>query len=174
MASNLVVRSVPGERFTQEVEAGKHRLVGDEPESYGGSDRGPGPYDYLLAALGTCTSMTLRMYAERKGWALEGVEVRLSQGRIHARDCEDCETEEGMIYEIQSEVRLEGDLDETQRKRLLRDCHPLSRTSDPLFRDQDPNNRGIGTYVHYRRQIGALSPPHNLFLWLPLQSIETL
>ena len=67
MASGVIVRSVSGERFTQEVEAGKHTLLGDEPESYGGADRCPGPYDYLLTALGTCTSITLRMYAERKG-----------------------------------------------------------------------------------------------------------
>ena len=119
MASDVVVRSIPGERYTQEVDAGKHALLGDEPEAFGGSDRGPGPYDYLLAALGTCTSITLRMYAERKGWPLESVEVRLSHTRIHARDCEDCETEDGMLHEIQSKVRLEGDLEESQRKRLL-------------------------------------------------------
>jgi len=106
-------------RFTQEVDAGGHTLLGDEPEASGGSNRGPGPYDYLLTALGTCTSITLRMYAERKGWALENVEGRLSHGRIHATDCEDCETKEGVIHEIRSEVRLDGNLDETQRKRLL-------------------------------------------------------
>ena len=119
MASDVVVRSVSGERYLQEVDAGHHRLLGDEPEAVGGSDRGPGPYDYLLIALGTCTSITLRMYADRKGWALESVEVRLSHARIHARDCEDCETKEGMLHEIQSAVRLKGDLDEPQRKRLL-------------------------------------------------------
>jgi uncharacterized OsmC-like protein len=119
MAQKLVVRSVAGERFTQVVEVGKYKLLADEPESYGGSDRGPGPYDYLLTALGACTSMTLRMYAERKGWELYSVEVRLSHNRIHAKDCEDCETKVGMLDQIGSEIRLEGDLDEAQRKRLL-------------------------------------------------------
>ncbi len=119
MASNVVVRSVSGERFTQVVETGKHQLFADEPESFGGSDRGPGPYEYLLAALGTRTSMTLRMYAERKGLTLQSVAVRLSHKRIHAKDCEDCETKEGMLDEIRSEIHLEGDLDEAQRKRLL-------------------------------------------------------
>jgi putative redox protein len=82
-----------GEGLRTEVEAGGHTLVADEPESLGGTDEGPTPYDYFLAALGGCTAMTLRMYADRKGWPLESVTVRLSQDRIHATDCEECETE---------------------------------------------------------------------------------
>lgn len=119
MPSNVVVRSVPGERFTQEVEAGKHRLIGDEPESVGGADRGPTPYEYLLAGLGTCTSMTVRMYADRKGWPLESVEVRLSHARVHAKDCEDAEARPTMLDEITSEVHLTGPLDDQQRERIM-------------------------------------------------------
>ena len=80
-----------GEGLRTEVEAGGHTVVADEPENLGGTDTGPTPYDYLLAALGGCTAMTLRMYADRKGWPLESVTVRLSQERIHAADCEDCQ-----------------------------------------------------------------------------------
>ena len=119
MASIAVVRSVSGELFTQVVETGKHQLFADEPESFGGSDRGPGPYEYLLAALGTWTSMTLRMYAKRKNFALLNVEIQLNHVRIHAKDCHDCETKEGMLDEIHSEIHLDGDLDEAQRERLL-------------------------------------------------------
>jgi putative redox protein len=119
MAATVVVRSVAGETYTQEVETGGHRLVADEPVSVGGADRGPGPYEYLLAGLGACISMTLRMYAGRKGMALEGVEVRLSHRRVHARDCEDCESAGSMLDEIESEVRLRGDLDDAERARLM-------------------------------------------------------
>jgi putative redox protein len=112
MASNVVVRAVSGERFTQIVEAGKHQLFADELKPVGGSDRGPGPYEYLLTALGARTSMTLRMYAERKNIALRNVEVSLTHKCIHDNDCEDCETEKGMLDEIHSEIHLEGDLDE--------------------------------------------------------------
>jgi putative redox protein len=111
MAQEVVVRSVPDERFTQIIETGEHQFFADEPEPFGGSDRGPGPYDYLLVALGSCTSMTLRMYAERKGFALHSVEVRLSHNRIHAEDCDDCETKKGMLDEIGSEIHMEGDFD---------------------------------------------------------------
>lgn len=130
MASNVTVRSISGARFTQEIDAGGHALLADEPEAYGGAARGPGPYDYLLSALGACTSMTLRLYAERKGWALEAVEVRLSHARIHARDCGDCETVEGMLDEIQSTIRLTGDLDDAQRDRLMEIAErcPVHRT----------------------------------------------
>lgn len=130
MASKVIVRSVPGERFAQHVVAGKHTLVGDEPVSAGGSDSGPGPYEYLLGALGTCTAITLQMYAQRKGMPLEAVEVRLEHGRIHARDCEDCESEDGLLDEIHGEIRLSGELDDAQRERLLVIAHrcPVHRT----------------------------------------------
>jgi putative redox protein len=104
--------------------------VADEPESLGGTDTGPNPYDYLLAALGGCTAMTLRIYADRRGWPLESVTVRLSQDRIHANDCEECETEEGRIDRIEREIELVGSLEEKQRRRLLEiaDMCPVHRT----------------------------------------------
>ena len=126
--TRVVVRT--GEGLRTEVEAGGHGLVADEPESLGGTDAGPTPYDYLLAALGGCTAMTLRMYADRKGWPLESVTVRLSQERIHATDCGECETEEGRIDRIGREIELVGTLDEEQRRRLLEvaDMCPVHRT----------------------------------------------
>jgi uncharacterized OsmC-like protein len=119
-----------GEGLRTEVSAGGHALVADEPENLGGTDEGPNPYDLLLAALGGCTAMTLRMYADRKGWPLESVTVRLSQDRIHAKDCEECETEEGRIDRIQREIELGGPLEEKQRRRLVEiaDMCPVHRT----------------------------------------------
>ena len=90
-----------GEGLRTEIEAAGHTVIADEPESLGGTDAGPTPYDYLLAALGGCTAMTLRIYADRKDRPLESVTVRLSQKRIHAKDCEECETEEGRIDRIE-------------------------------------------------------------------------
>ena len=104
--------------YTQQITAGQHRLVADEPKPIG-DDAGPTPYDLLLAALGSCTSMTLRMYADRKGWPLERVRVTLRHSRIHARDCSDCETSVGFVDQIDRDIELTGDLDDTQRQRLL-------------------------------------------------------
>jgi len=104
--------------YTQQITAGHHRLVADEPQPIG-DDTGPTPYDLLLAALGACTSMTVRMYANRKGWPLERVRVTLQHSRIHAQDCADCETRIGWIDHIDRDIELAGDLDETQRQRLL-------------------------------------------------------
>ena len=105
--------------FGQTVEAGRHRFVADEPMDVGGLDGGPGPYDLLLAALGACTSMTLRMYANRKKWPLKRTAITLSHKKIHAEDCAECETEEGRVDRIERTVTLEGDLDADQRQRLL-------------------------------------------------------
>src|ERR671938_928405 len=119
-----------GTALRTEATANAHALVADEPVSAGGADSGPTPYDYLLAALGSCTAMTLRMYADRKGWPLESVTVRLSQERVHATDCEECETEEGRIDRIEREIELAGPLGEEQRRRLLEiaDKCPVHRT----------------------------------------------
>jgi putative redox protein len=104
--------------YTQEITAGHHRLVADEPRPIG-DDAGPTPYDLLLAALGACTSMTVRMYANRKGWPLERVRVTLRHSRIHAEDCADCETKKGFISQIDRDIELIGELDDTQRERLM-------------------------------------------------------
>lgn len=108
-----------GVGFAQEVVVGPHRLVADEPAGVGGSDAGPNPYDLLLASLGSCTSMTVALYARRKQWPLEAVTVRLRHARIHATDCRDCETREGMIDRIEVALELVGALTEAQRARLL-------------------------------------------------------
>ena len=97
----------------------------------GGDDKGPGPYDYLLAALGSCTSMTMRMYANHKKWPLEGVSVSLAHSRIHVKDCEDCETEKGLVSEIRREISIDGpELSEAQLARLMEiaDRCPVHRT----------------------------------------------
>jgi putative redox protein len=103
--------------YTQQITAGHHQLVADEPRPIG-DDAGPTPYDLLLAALGACTSMTVRMYADRKGWPVERVRVSLRHSRIHAEDCAECETTAGWIDQIDRDIELTGDLDDTQRQRL--------------------------------------------------------
>ena len=128
-AGPVVVRgSVTG--FSQSVEAGKHELKSDEPLGVGGTDTGPSPYDLLLAALGSCTSMTVALYARRKQWPLESVAVRLKHSRIHAADCADCETKEGMLDRIEREIVLTGSLTDEQRARLLEIANrcPVHRT----------------------------------------------
>ncbi len=105
--------------FLQGVVAGKHHLVGDEPVAYGGRDEGPGPYDYLLAALGVCTSMTIGLYARKKQFPLEDIIVSLRHSRIHAKDCADCETKEGMLDRIEVQVEMTGKLTPEQQARLM-------------------------------------------------------
>ncbi len=105
--------------FAQEIIAGPHQFASDEPTSAGGTDSGPTPYDLLLAALGSCTSMTIAMYARRKQWALQRVTVRLRHSRVHAEDCADCETRPAWLTLIERDIELEGVLDEEQRARLL-------------------------------------------------------
>ncbi len=117
-------------RFAQDLYAGRHRLRADEPAAVGGGDTGPSPYDLLLAALGACTAMTLRMYAEQKKLPLEHVAVDLSHEKVHAADCADCETREGRIDRIERIVTLEGALDAAQRAKLLEIANkcPVHRT----------------------------------------------
>jgi len=105
--------------LAQRVLAGRHVLMAGEPVEAGGDDAGPGPYDYLLAALGACTSMTMRLYADRKGLAAERFSVRLSHRRVHAQDCADCETKQGNIGEITRDITIEGDIPEAARTRLM-------------------------------------------------------
>ena len=117
-------------RYINNLRAGRHAFTADEPPAAGGSDAGPGPYEYLLMALGACTSMTLRMYAEIKKLPLVRVRVRLSHRKIHAADCADCATKEGKVDEIVREIVLEGELTQEQRDRLLEIANrcPVHRT----------------------------------------------
>ena len=117
-------------KFAQEVLVGPHRLIADEPAAVGGNDLGPSPYDLLLAGLGACTAMTLRMYAGHKKLPLEKVSVELRHGKIHAADCASCETKEGKIDRIERVIDIRGPLDEGQRQRLLEiaDRCPVHRT----------------------------------------------
>ena len=105
--------------FRQDVVAGKHQLVADEPVSYGGQNEGPTPYDYLLTALGVCTSMTIGLYARKKEFPLDDIVVSLRHSRIHAKDCEDCETKEGMLDRIELQVEMTGALTPEQHARLM-------------------------------------------------------
>jgi uncharacterized OsmC-like protein len=116
--AHIVVRG-GADSFRQEIVAGKHQLVADEPVSVGGGDAGPDPYDYLLASLGVCTSITVGFYARRNKWPLENVTVSLWHSRIHASDCEECETKEGMLDRIDVEVELTGSLSAEQHAKLM-------------------------------------------------------
>ena len=117
-------------QFTQSVRVGPHVLTADEPASVGGDNRGPSPYEYVLAGLGACTSMTLRMYANRKSWPLEKVSVLLTHSKIHAEECADCDTKDGKVDEITREITISGDLSEEQRAKLIEiaDKCPVHRT----------------------------------------------
>lgn len=131
----VAVSQVDPEGFTCTLRAGRHTQIADEPEAMGGADLGPSPYDYLLAGLGACTAMTLRMYARRKKLALGEVSVRLRQRRVHAADCEECEDKSGQITEITREIRIDGDLSDEQRQRLIEiaDKCPVHRTlTEPI------------------------------------------
>jgi len=126
----VVVRETGEGPFAQSIAAGRHLLRADEPQDVGGMDSGPDPYDLLLASLGACTSMTLRMYANRKGWPLERVTVTLTHDKIHARDCADCKTKDGRIDRITRQITVAGRLDAEQRAKLLEiaDKCPVHRT----------------------------------------------
>jgi putative redox protein len=126
----VVVSETRASKLQNVIAAGKHRIIADEPEAVGGLDSGPSPYDFLLASLGACTSMTMRLYAERKSLPLDRVTVTLKHGRIYAKDCEECETREGMISQIDRVITMEGSLDAEQRKKLMEiaDKCPVHRT----------------------------------------------
>lgn len=126
----VIVAETREGKFTQTIAAAGHALRADEPQSLGGLGSAPGPYDYLLAGLGACTTMTVRMYADLKKLPLDRISVRLKHEKIHAADCADCETKEGKIDRIEREIRFEGALDDTQRAKLLEiaDKCPVHRT----------------------------------------------
>lgn len=105
--------------FKHECNIGKFSLIIDEPEESGGEDAGPSPYDLLLAALGSCTSMTIQMYAKRKQWVIEGLKIKLSHEKIYAKDCHTCETKTGRLDKINCNIEIKGDLNEEQKSRLF-------------------------------------------------------
>src|SRR5437660_1065085 len=116
--------------FRTEISAGHHKLIADEPADAGGSDEGPTPYDFLSAALGGCTSMTMQIVAKREHIPLEGIELRITNDRMYAKDCADCTSESGYIHRFTVEIKLSGVLTEAQRTRLLsvaRRC-PVAKT----------------------------------------------
>jgi putative redox protein len=126
----VVVQETRDGKLQQQITIGPHRMLADEPASVGGEDTGPNPYEFLLSGLGACTSMTMRMYADRKALPLDRVTVTLSHRKIHAKDCADCETKVGMLDHIERVIAIEGDLDAEQRQRLMEiaDKCPVHRT----------------------------------------------
>lgn len=124
------------QRFLREVASDDHAWVADEPKRVGGDNLGPDPYEHLLAALGTCTSMTIRMYANRKQWPLADVQVQLRHSREHAQDCEECDEKPAQVDVLSRAIRLDGDLDESQRARLMEiaDRCPVHRTLEGNLR----------------------------------------
>lgn len=126
----VVVQETRKSKFNQIITVGPHRLIADEPVAAGGEDAGPGPYDFLLAGLGACTSMTMRLYADRKSLPLDRVTVTLKHSKIYAKDCAECDTREGMLDQIERDVAMDGALDPEQRKKLMEiaDKCPVHRT----------------------------------------------
>jgi putative redox protein len=116
--------------YQVEINARQHQFVSDEPESKGGDDRGPNPYDLLLSSLAACKIITVHMYAQRKGWPVERVNINMAHQKIDAADCDDCDSESGKVDEIYCDISFEGDLDDDQRQRLaeIADRCPVHRT----------------------------------------------
>ena len=136
MAGTEIVTRTAGDGYRTEIDAGGFHLTADEPAGVGGTGAGPSPYDLLLAALGACTGMTLRMYAARKGWPLEQVTVALREPRDYAADCENCERPDARIKNIDREITLGGALDDAQRARLLQiaEACPVGKSLAGAFR----------------------------------------
>lgn len=126
----VITVETAGGRYTQKATAGGHEWLIDEPESLGGDDKGPTPYDLLLASLGGCTAITMQMYAQRKGWPLTAVHIDLQHSREHRDDCATCNNAENRIDVIDGAITMEGDLDQDQRERLMEIANkcPVHRT----------------------------------------------
>jgi len=131
MAASGVVRVTIGtDHYHTDISAGPHTVVADEPKELGGTDNGPDPYALLLASVGACKAITVRMYADRKQWPLDRIELALSHDRVHANDCDDCEAEDGLVSVIECDMTFHGNLDDEQRTRLLEiaDKCPVQKT----------------------------------------------
>jgi len=130
LSPGQVLITEDGRKYTCRINTSDHELIADEPEDVGGANQGPNPYEYLLAALGSCTAITIRMYAERKQIPLDGVEVTLDHRRMHAEDCAECESKQGFVDRIDRRIALKGDLTDEQRQRLLEiaDRCPVHKT----------------------------------------------
>ena len=128
--SRKVIVTAERSGLEQKITIGPHQMRADEPVAFGGGDAGPDPYELLLSALGACTGITIRMYAERKKWPLEGVQVQLAHSKIHAEDCADCETQSRTLDRIEREISFTGRLstDQLQRLREIADRCPVHRT----------------------------------------------
>ncbi len=128
--SRTVIVTAEGSGLEQNITIGPHQLRADEPIGFGGTDAGPDPYELLLASLGACTGITVRMYAERKKWPLEGVQVRLAHSKIHAEDCANCESEPRSLDRIERKISFTGKLstEQLQRLREIADRCPVHRT----------------------------------------------
>ncbi|OGO50630.1 MAG: hypothetical protein A2148_00720 [Chloroflexi bacterium RBG_16_68_14] len=119
MPEKVTVQYLPDYTYSQLLTAERHAFVSDEPQEAGGDDLGPSPYELLLWALGSCTAMTLLMYARRKGWDLAEVSIHLTHDRVHAQDCQDCEEETGKVELIRRDISIRGQISEEQKERLL-------------------------------------------------------
>jgi putative redox protein len=130
MATSVVVEESGPGQFADIVRAGRHVLSADEPFAAGGTDTGPSPYEYLLAGLGTCTTMTLRMYVKKKGWSVGRISVLVTHDRVHAQDCADCDESDVKLDRITRSIRVEADLDDERRQKLLEIANkcPVHRT----------------------------------------------
>ncbi len=159
-----------GAGYRTDVEVREHHFVADEPTSVGGTDSGPTPYDHLLGALGACTAMTMRMYANRKGWPLEDAVVRLRDARSYADDCENCAKQSVGIRRIERQIELKGALTDEQRDRILAiaDRCPIKQTLErglvivSADADDSPENHPTGTAMLQKFPIYAYIPVHNV------------
>jgi putative redox protein len=141
-SARWVTARLGGKGFHTNIHAASHHMIADEPIAVGGTDRGPTPYEFLLASLGSCTAMTLRIYADRKGWPLEGVAVHLRSSHSHEQDCEECATTRVDIGRIERKLELEGPLTDEQRSRLgeIANRCPVKQTLERgiTIHDADP------------------------------------
>lgn len=146
MAGTEIVTRTAGDGYRTDIAAGSFHLTADEPAGVGGTGAGPTPYDLLLAALGACTGMTLRMYAARKGWPLDEVTVALREGRDYAADCARCEQPDARLTHLEREITVRGALDGAQRDRLLH------------IAEQCPVHKSLAGAFHVRTTLRPADP----------------